>query len=175
MFEVPRNEQGTTRIFTLSMPAVQAQALRDDPERQKALLGVDNLHASGTEVFAISDLGDLGLAGYLREGIDANQADINRDTARLAALEGWVMLVHSSAFGGHAVTLKPAPELTLVGTYAQTREDKPAVELQSDAAQPYTGTGAEPVEQTPAQRSSGSLVVAVLAVIGIAILWFLLT
>lgn len=175
MIEVPNNEQGITRIFTLSMSADEARALKGDPERQKAILGLDDLNTSGIEVFTVSDLGELGLAGYLREGIDADEAAIKRDSARLAALDGWVMLVHSSAFGGEAASLQPAAELTLVGTYAQTREDKPVVDLQSEAAQPYTGTGAEPVEQTPAQRSSGALVVAVLAILGVAILWFLLT
>lgn len=174
MIDVPRNELGMTRIFALSMSAEDAKALKEDPDRQKALLGLDRLNPAGTEVFAVSDLGELGLAGYLREGIDADEAAVRRDSARLAALDGWVMLVHSSAFGGQAATLKPGAELTLIGTYAQARDDKPAIDLQSEAAQPYTGTGAGPIEQTPAQRRSGSLVVGVLALLGLAILWFLL-
>ena len=172
MITIPHHEQGTTRIFTLSMPEEKARALRNDPQQQQALLGVETLNSNGGEVFSLSDLGDLGLAGYLREGIDAQEEQLKRDRAKLSALSGWVMLVHSSAFGGQAVTLSPAPELTLIGTYSQTPAEGEVVELQAEAAQPYTGAPQVRPAQAPDRRSKGSVVVAVLALLLLIILWW---
>ena len=137
--DVKDGELGTTRVFSISLPAGAARSLARDPEAQKALLGNPALNADGIEVFALSDLGDIGLAGYLREGSDARDADLRRDAAKLAALDGWVMLVHSLAFGGQATPLLPDSALTLIGTYAQTAPDKRQVDLTSEAAKPYTG------------------------------------
>lgn len=172
MIKVPRHEQGTTRVFALSMPQDKARALRDDPAHQQALLGVETLNSAGVEVFPLSDLGDLGLAGYLREGVDAQEAQLRRDRAKLAALEGWVMLVHSSAFAGNAVTLSPAPELTLIGAYSQTPAETETIPLEAEAAQPYTGTPAPAAPQAGEKNSSGKIVVAVLIVLALLLLWW---
>ena len=76
------------------------------------------------EVFALADLGELGLVGYLREGVDVPEADLQADRQKLSGLDGWVMLVHSSAFGGQGVVLTPWSEITLIGTYAQQQADQ---------------------------------------------------
>jgi len=172
MIKIPRHEQGTTRLFSLSMPEDKARALGDDPDQQQALLGVETLNSGGVEVFSLSDLGDLGLAGYLREGIDAQEEQLKRDRTKLSALSGWVMLVHSSAFGGQAVTLSPAPELTLIGTYSQTPADGDVIDLQAESAQPYTGEPDVTPAKAPDRRGKGSLVVAVLALLFIVVLWW---
>lgn len=172
--EIPAGERGTTRVFSLSMPVVEAITLRGSATRQKNLLGAEDLAPEGIEVFALDDLGDLGLAGYLREGVDVPEDVLRRDRAKLAALEGWVLLVHSTAFMGAGATLSPQPPLTLIGTYAQTAPDNTPVELTSQAAQPYTGTP-EPAPTPPAKtRASGSLVVVLLAALGAGVLWWAL-
>lgn len=137
---ISTGETGTTRVFSLSMPAAEAQHLRDDEAAQRAVLGLDSLNPDGIEVFALRDLGDLGLIGYLREGVDVPEADLKRDAARLAALDGWVMLVHSLAFGGQSTTLKPSSTLTLIGTYGQTKAKGTPVPLEAQSAAPYSGT-----------------------------------
>ncbi|MEP5727835.1 MAG: hypothetical protein ABJL67_00535 [Sulfitobacter sp.] len=170
--KIPAHEQGTTRVFALSLTAEQARSLRDTPLLQKGALGVEGLTLSGIEIFALSDLGDMGLAGYLREGVDANQDDLNRDRAKLAALDGWVMLVHSSAFEGRATTLETASALTLIGTYSQTSSETTALHLEAEAAQPYSGVGAGNVEPATTNRANGSLVIVALVLIASAVLWW---
>ncbi|MFK7836380.1 MAG: hypothetical protein AB8B60_09185 [Sulfitobacter sp.] len=168
-FDVPRGEQGTTRVFSLSMGAMEARQLRDNPQVQEMALGLDALNPGGVEIFALDDLGEIGLAGYLRDGVDAQEVDLQRDRAKLSALEGWVMLVHSSAFEGAPVTLEPANALTLIGTYAQTPATAPVIDLQAEAAQPFSGAAPD----TPAasgRTRGGSLVIAVLALICLGVL-----
>ncbi|MEW9919730.1 hypothetical protein AB2B41_08950 [Marimonas sp. MJW-29] len=172
--DIPRGEQGTTRIFSLSMSGPDARALRDDAEQQKASLGTDVLNTDGVEVFAVSDLDEVGLMGYLREGIDAREEDLRRDRAKLAALDGWVMLVHSSAFGGAPVTLSPDPSLTLIGTYAQTRPETPTEKLEAEAALPYSGTPDNAPLPAARRRNSGSIVVVILGLIVLGVLWWAL-
>ena len=173
MIDVPKYEQGVTRLFSLSMPDADAKALRDDPSKQAAALGIADVNATGIEVFRVSDLGEIGLAGYLAEGADVPTSVIDRDRIKLAALGGWVMMAHSSAFPDSGATLTPQPELTLIGTYAQTEEQRPEVALQAEAAEPYTGA---PVATQPAPRknSAGSLaIVALIALAALLILWLL--
>lgn len=173
--EIKDGELGTTRVFSLSMPAGSARALAQNAQAQMKLLGNDALNADGIEVFALTDLGEIGLAGYLREGTDARDADLRRDAERLAALDGWVMLVHSLAFGGQARTLEPDAVLTLIGTYTQTAPDRKPVTLEAEAAKPYSGSPDLTPHALPNRRASGSIVVAALIVLAAMILWWALT
>lgn len=169
--EIPQGEQGQTRVFSLSVSDAQAEALARDTARQMTLLGVGALNADGIEVFALCDLGDLGLAGYLREGIDVDEQALNQDKVKLAALDGWVMLLHSRAFSGAALTLVPAPELTLIGSYAQTPIKPAQLDMGAKSAGPYTGTPDSPVVPAPSRRARGSVVIGALVLIALAILW----
>lgn len=148
--QIPAHEHGVSRLFALSMTGQEAQTVRAQEDQQAALLGVDTLRTAGVEVFRVSDLGDMGLLGYLREGVDAQEADLKRDAQKLMGLDGWVMLVHSSAFDGRAVHLRPDPALTLIGTYGQVAQDKTPAPLEAETAQPYTGV---PLASTPASTS----------------------
>jgi len=172
--DIPAHEQGTTRLFSMSMEASDARQVKADVTRQAVLLGIDSVDAAGVEVFQIVDLGDLGLAGYLRDGIDAQEADLARDRVKLAALDGWFMLVHSRAFEGKAMTLQPDPKLTLIGTYRQQGADTAAIEIVSEAAQPYSGTPRNPPVSAPDTRRAGSLVVAALIGVATLLLWWVL-
>ena len=171
---IPTGERGTTRVFSLSMPPAEARLLTDDPAKQQALLGADGLNAAGVEVFPVSDLGEIGLAGYLREGVDAQEPDLTRDRAKLASLDGWVMLVHSLAFPDRGATLTPDAALTLIGTYRQSETDAPPIELEAATAQPYTGTANPATLPTRPRGSGSSIVVAGLVIIALLILWAVL-
>ena len=168
--EIPTGELGTTRVFSLSMLPAQARTLQASVEAQFSILGAEVLNPEGLEVFPISDLDKVGLMGYLREGTDALEADLKRDAAKLAALDGWVMLVHSLAFAGAAKTLMPDSALTLIGTYAQTPPSNPQVDMTTQAATPYSGAP-PPAAKSLATRRSGSLIVGVLVAFAIFILW----
>lgn len=175
MITVPKHERGVTRVFSLSLSQEAARKLAGDSSLQAQMLGVDQLRTSGVEVFRLADLGELGLPGYLREGVDAHAQDIERDRAKLVALDGWAMLVHSSAFEGRAVTLTPDAALTLIGTYAQQQAEHRDVDLESEAAKPYSGTPHPAPQPKPAGRGpAGSLaVILCLALVAFA-LWLVL-
>ena len=85
------------------------------------------------------------------------------------------MLVHSSAFRDKAATLRPLPEATLIGTYAQQRPEAREVPLESEAAQPCTGAPTDRPPQAPGGRASGSLVIVGLVVLVALILWWVLS
>ncbi len=178
--KIAKNEHGILRVFALSMSDDAAQALRDNDGNtategvhpQDRALGTQSIDPKHVEVFRVSDLGALGLAGYLREGIDADAEDIARDAAKLAAVDGWVMLVHSSAFGGAEVTLNPIPDLTLIGTYSQAHADGTTIPLESEAAAPYTGVPRATPPIPPKGRAGGLLVVVGLVVLAALILWW---
>lgn len=181
--DIPKNEQGLLRIFALSMADDAAQALHDNDDissvdgrhPQERALGTIFVDANNVEVFRVADLGALGLAGYLREGIDANTDEIARDAAKLAAVDGWAMLVYSSAFGGAKATLDPISELTLIGTYSLEQADRTHILLASEAAAPYTGVPSATPPTAPSGRTGGSLVVVGLAVLAALILWWALS
>ncbi|NNE52211.1 MAG: hypothetical protein HKN30_07400 [Sulfitobacter sp.] len=172
---VPAFEQGTTRVFALSLSDGAAQELREDPAAQAQIIGLDEVNSTGVEVFRLKDLSDLGLVGYLREGVDANEEDLQRDRRKLMALEGWVMLVHSSAFNDKSATLRPLPEATLIGTYAQEKPEAREILLESEAAQPYTGAPTDRPPQAPRGRASGSLVIVGLVMLVALVLWWVLS
>ncbi|MGJ8615325.1 MAG: hypothetical protein ACSHWS_00705 [Sulfitobacter sp.] len=176
---VAKNEHGKSRVFALSMSDADAKALLANDvataggiRPQEQALGVNSIDPKYVEVFRVADLGALGLAGYLREGIDADAGDIARDAEKLGAVDGWVMLVHSSAFGGNEVTLDPIPDLTLIGTYDQEQADSTTIPLESEASAPYTGVPGAIPPVAPKGRAGGSLVVVGLAVLAALILWW---
>lgn len=172
--EIPGIEQGTTRVFALSMTGDTARRLSGDVPAQAAALGLEAVNEAGVEVFALSDLGEIGLMGYLRQGVDVPENVLQKDRQKLTALDGWVMLVHSSAFGGQDVVLTPGPEMTLIGTYTQQQAEPGDVHLHSEAAQPYTGSPVPHAEAASRSKARGSLVVACLLLLAALILWWAL-
>ncbi|MEO0938991.1 MAG: hypothetical protein AAFY38_12630 [Pseudomonadota bacterium] len=177
--DIPRDERGVIRVFSLSMTPAEAKALRaniphysedgdvDTPDPQTALLGAEYLDGAFTEVFPISDLEGLGLVGYLKEGNGVDPAQLAPDAAKLAALAGWVFIVYSSAFGGFAQTLTPGPELTLIGTYGEPQRDYVGTEkVEAEAAKPSTGTPPAKKKRSDAAMS-GMVATFVLVLLGL--------
>ncbi len=121
--EVAPQEAGKVRVYALSLSDAEARAMRDDETAQAAALGVDRIDAAYTEVFRVADLDQLGLAGYLRDGNGVNPDQIETDRSKLAALDGWVMIVYSRAFAGQSLQLAPIPALTHIGTYTEGGPD----------------------------------------------------
>ena len=99
---------------------------------------------------------------------------ISRDRARLDALDGYVLLLFSSAFDGQEATLDLGPELTMIGTYGEAQPDMSVTPLEAESAQPYTGA-ADMTPKSPPKGGAGGMIVllAVIVLIGL-ILWWLL-
>lgn len=170
VIEIPQGERGVVRVFALSMEAGAARRLKANaapeeagaPTPIEAALGVTGIDANFVEVFPLKDISEIGLDGYLEEGSGIDPARLDPDRRKLAALEGWVLLVYSAAFGGRGATLDPAPELTLVGTYSEPGVDwSEQARLRSAATQ---GTAAPARKRTSDAAMSGRIAAIALLV-----------
>lgn len=146
-FQISPTEHGVIRLFTVNLPADQIAGFTEtDPAQagaapvQKAL-GVDHLDTDFVELFPVSNLSGLGLAGYLTEGLGVAEADVRPDASRLNSLSGHVLVVLSQAFGGQAATLSPTAPLKWIGTYTEEGASIRFEPLPSDSAK---GTIAAP-------------------------------
>jgi hypothetical protein len=171
---IAADEHRTIRVFAVNLPESQVKAmLRDTPQpappgalpqtpAAATLLGWPDLDTSHAELFAIRDLTGFGLMGYLTEGLGLDEAEIAPDRARLAALEGYVLILMSRAFGGQAVTLDVPPTLTLIGTYRETSAPVVFEPLPTGGAQDApSGKTRKPVSDA---AMSGRVAMAALAV-----------
>ncbi len=162
--EIARNESGLIRVFAVNrnpQELTQAFKEKDGASLVAELLG-QSLPEGGYELFPVKDLTGVGLKGYLQEGYAVPREQLAAQRPRLDALEGYVLLVFSQAFEGKAATLKPGPDLTLIGTFGEAQPDMSTIPLESEAAQ----VGSSPDQQTtpPAPRSGAGTLVAVMLV-----------
>lgn len=171
---IPRAEHGTIRVFAISRPiADMAHALRQQSKSALAseLLGHE-IAAENIELFALSDLTGIGLHGYLSEGYGVDKDALRLDRTRLDALDGYVLLVFSGISAAGDVTLTPAPDLTLIGTYAEPKAQHAAPPLTTDASKPYSGVTAQ-IEETRRSRAGSAFTAAAIAFALIIIWWIL--
>lgn len=139
--EVREGEHKVYRLFAIDLathdiPAFTRQKLNtigDDDYPLRDALGVPHLDEQHVQILALSDLGELGLTGYMREGLGIETADLQANAARLDALEGHVAVVASAAFIGDAV-ITPKPPVSLVGAYAEHEQMPGFVDLSSKSA-----------------------------------------
>ncbi len=178
--DIPANENGVVRVFTLSMTDEQARALKANTKDlaggngasslQELALGSMALNDVHVEVFPIADLGDMSLADYLVEGAGVTKKAINADRFKLSSLDGWLMIVYSSAFRGLKQRLNPSAQLTLVGTYPQTGTDWSApVDLSTPSALPR---GPDAPERQPKKRPSDAAMSGRIAMTALLIAFF---
>jgi len=142
--EVPKGEHGLVRLFSLSYNKKDATRLSTEPEALADALGVGMLDIGGTQIVPIDVLDDLGLFGYLIEGVGLTEDQLLTDKRKIDALEGFALVVRSSAFNGLRQVMALQPEITLIGTYKEpgvaSSFQKP---LESESAEAYSGTPQE--------------------------------
>lgn len=173
---IPKGEHGQIRLFAVNRPIdVMARDLRSMEKTALIadLLGFD-APADTAELFPVSDLTGVGLARYLTDGYTATDAQIARDHTRIEALDGYVLLLFSSAFEGHEATLNIGSDLTLIGTYGEEQPDWTAPPLTAESAQPYSGVPSLTPKTPPGGRAGGAMIfLAILVLVGL-ILWWLI-
>ena len=169
---IPAHDRDGIRVFT-------ARLTPDDLQRDKSrlaadLLGDPDLDPAFVEIFDLADLSSVGLAGYLTEGLGVPASTLAADRARLATLKGPVLILLSKALHGRAVTLRPDPRLTLVGTYA---EDHPPVHFEPLPTTAARGTLTPdlPSDRIPRRPTSAFLILGLaLALVASVALWLAL-
>lgn len=166
---VPARERGRVRVFSLSMSDTEAKALKTAHDALLRTIGSETpLDMDHVELFALKDLEGIGLMGYLNEGAGVPEADLVPDRCKLEQLEGWILVVFSLAFEDRAATLQPAPSVTLVGTYSETRTDVTSQQtLTSDAAEPYSAPTETPKKRPSDAAMSGRVATLVLIVLAL--------
>lgn len=161
---LPAHESNVIRVFAINKPVAEvALALETlpKPDLARQLLGNPHLDTARAEIFPVSDLTGMGLAGYLVEGYAAQEAHISPDRAKLDALEGYVLLLFSNNSTGTSTTLNPGSNLTLIGTYSEYQPPTGTGAITSDSAKPYSGTPGTP--HAPPKRSAYRSLMIVLA------------
>ena len=142
MIHIPSTERHTVRVFTLAVPPDDLHRLRSDPAAIAALLGTATINPHYMDLFDVADVQAIGLAQYLIDGNGVAEPQIAADKPTLDAIRGPVLILTSGAATG---TLTPAPQLSLIGTYA---EDTPPIifePLPTDSAKGLTAQGKPPM------------------------------
>ncbi len=174
MIEIPALETGVIRVFAVNRnPHEMAQTFqeKDGAALVAEMLG-QPLPEGGYELFPVKDLTGVGLKGYLQEGYAVPAEQLAAQRPRLDALEGYVLLVFSQAFGGQAGTLAPGPDLTLIGTFGEIQPDMRAKPMEAETARPATGTPQQrPADPPKGRAGSAMVIVAVVVLIVIAVIW----
>lgn len=179
MMRVSASERGLVRLFAVDLHADEIDAFRtspsaDTPSSLAKALGATTLNSESCELFDVADLEEMGLTGYMVDGLGIAQAEITLDIARLSAQKGWVLVVLSSAFGGMEQTLSPKAPLRWLATYKEDRAPIHFAELPSQSAQ---GSAAVPSPDAPARSPHLTLMLALLALptlavcVGLLFLW----
>lgn len=136
--EISATEAGLVRVFAIDLPPDRITELTDPdaPEADAiaAALGAEALSPDHIDLLRLDDLGEMGLDGYLVDGLGVAEDDIAPDRARLRALKGHALVLPSAAFMGRAQTLTPRAPLRWVGTYAEPRTATDFTPLRSQPA-----------------------------------------
>ncbi|MEQ9694170.1 hypothetical protein [Shimia sp. SDUM112013] len=173
--KVSEQERGLIRIFSID-PEAEPPLMsvepdwtadpHDPPWPLRDALGAKYLDSDFIELFDVADLGEMGLSGYLVEGLGVDASALKEDRQQLDALKGHVLIVLSSAFGGFAQTLAPRAPLRWVGTYFEDRPPVVYAPLPSESAK---GPVAPP-KNTPSAPSGNPHLMVLLAIIALPVL-----
>lgn len=126
--EIPANDFGQIRLFQTDT------ALDTDttPETLEALFGTDALDPRYVDIIKIEDLTSMLLSDYIMQGYDLTPGE--HDIPALNGIEGYAILVLSSAAQGQAVTLTLADHVHHITTVLPDAQLQVIAPLQSDAA-----------------------------------------
>jgi hypothetical protein len=185
--QVSSSERGLVRLFAVDLPSEDMDLFRAQENGAdgallswplKDALGFTYVDEDFIELFPVSDLEELGLTGYMVEGLGIAQKDVDEDSARLAAQKGWVLIVLSAAFDGVAQTLSPKAPLRWIGTYKEDGAPVHFEPLPDASAKGSAPTGGE-TPPAPSSNPHMTLLLALVAlplvalVLGALLFWIL--
>ncbi len=165
-------EHGVVRVFAVDLAAEQLTGFnrQNGTWPLQEALGAEVLEADHVDLFAVSDLDELGLTGYLEQGYGMDPEDLADMRVRLNALSGHVLIVTSRAFAGQAQTLKPRAPLRLIASFHENAAPVVFEPLPSKAARGTTGGKAAPSDAAMSGRIA-SLALLVLFVLVAVVVW----
>jgi len=170
--DVSATEHGVIRLYSLDMRPEEARFLQE-PGAVSQFLGVETLDMDHVEVFPVADLEELGLDGYLAEGLGVPEDQFDR--AALRARTGWVLMLRSRAFGGRALDLPLPAVMTLIGTYREAGTDWSGTLIKTASALPHSAPRLSPREARRKARNIGFTMFAIIMSLIIAgLAWLIL-
>ncbi len=140
--EVPANETGVVRLFTVDLPTEDMPDFADFEREGWPLisaLGIHDLNPSYVDIFTVDRLDDMSLPEYLSEAYNIDPQDLRDDRAFLNQVRGNVALISSGAFRGKAQTLRLHHPLRWLGTWSEPRPELDLTPIRTEAAQGTTG------------------------------------
>lgn len=171
---VAAGERGVIRVFSLDLPEAQARFLRE-PGAAQQVLGVKGLDDAHIDIIRLEDLEEVGLNGYLVDGLGVPADQIKPDWKMLGDLTGYVMVLRSSATLGQAMTLKPDPGVSLIASYHEPSPDWSATPMTSDSAKPFSAAKPPPrIARAEARKIGAAMFAVVMALIVVVLLWVVL-
>lgn len=171
---IPRAERGKLRLFALDMRPEEVAFLQE-PGALCDVFGAKDLDEGRIQIVRISDLDDLGLSGFLREGCEISEDELAAHAQALAAVSGAVVLLPSTAAPGGG-TLHPDVRLRYLLTLTETGPDwRAGGPIETASAAPYSAPRPSPRDmRRQATVIGGSIFFFVLAGI-IAFVWWIVT
>ena len=130
--DIPANDFGQIRVFEYRA-FLPENIVEKTPDGLTTLFGTDALDPNYIDIIRIDDLSTMTLTDYIAQGYDM-EAEVH-DVPAVNGIEGFAILLLSSATHGDPVSLTLAPELRHVTTYI------PQAQLQ--VIEPLPGEGAE--------------------------------
>ena len=175
VISIAAGERGVIRVFALDMGPEQAKFLLE-PGALAQVLGIEDLDMDHAEIFPLSDLEDLGLVGYLRDGCGISSQELQPHLPRFERLNGYVLLLRSRAFGGKACRLTPAEAIKLIATIKEDGTDWSAPDMPAPASsKPYSAPKLPPRASRAAARRIGATLFAIVMGAVLLLLFVLMT
>lgn len=179
--QVSSSEHGLVRLFAVDLPPEEMDTFREarvDGWPLLDALGATTLDLDHVELFDVADLEELGLSGYMVDGLGIAPKDVDEDAARLCNVTGWVLMLRSAAFDGVAQDLSPRAPLKWIGTYAEEGAPVRFTPL-PDASAKGAPLGGEATVTAPRRSPYRTVLLALLvlpivvAVLGLLVMWIL--
>ncbi|WP_204115667.1 hypothetical protein [Shimia biformata] len=124
---VSEHETGRVRVFGFEPRPGEVEFLKTEDRVDGAavahLFGVAALDGGHVDLFRMSEIADLGLAGFLIDGAGVPEDQVAPHAPALDQAQGVVIVLYSRAFGGTATQLVPDPRLMLLGDFQQAKAD----------------------------------------------------
>lgn len=144
--DISASETGVVRIFAIDLATDAAQAF--DIAALQHALGSSELNADHVDLLEIADLEELGLRGYLTDGMGIAAEEITPFAMQLDALDGRVAVIRSAAFTGTHQTLSPRAPLRWIASFGEVPLDLTAAPLSSKSAIGTLSSAPAPVSHT---------------------------
>ncbi|SFB00065.1 hypothetical protein SAMN05421688_2245 [Poseidonocella pacifica] len=173
MMEVKAQERGLVRLFSVDLPEGDVEAFGRMDRGEGPLtdaLGAGPIDEKYVEIFPVESLDDVGLSGYLVDGLGVPAEQLAGEKARLDGLQGHVLVLLSGAFGGREVTFAPRAPLRWIGTYAEAGTPVHFESLPAGGAAAQSGVATDAPRRASRVPVYVGIVILLLIVLGFILL-----